>query len=115
MLFSCSMLPLGELRVNRLASVCSSRIYVGHNVQLAALAAYEPRWKTEEFPQARLPLQAIVLKIGSAEILVDSVGRELVVGLPIWDRRELECGIRDVRKDRRASGLHGLPFTPPMK
>src|SRR5882724_11711832 len=69
---------IGKLRVKRMASACSSRIYVGHNVQLAALAAYVTNLEDGRMPQALLHLQAIVVKIRSAEILVDSVCRECI-------------------------------------
>src|SRR6266853_2902059 len=105
---------IGKLRVKRMAPVCSSRVYVGHDVQLATLAPYVTELEDGRMPQALLHLQAIVVKIGSAEILVDSVCRKSSCGAyAIWIRREVESrACRDVRKDRRASGLHGLPVIP---
>src|SRR5580765_7330909 len=90
--------------IRKLGGELTVRVYVGHDVQLATLAPYVTDLEDGRMPQALLDLQAVVVKIRSAEILVDSVCREFGRGAyAIWIRRKVESrACRDVRKDRRA-------------
>src|SRR6266849_268462 len=84
-------------------------VYIGHYVQLATFAAYVTDLDGGGMAQALFHLEAVVVKIGSAEILVDGIRREFA-GAAVWIRGHIEGGARlDVREDRGASGLHLLP------
>src|SRR5882724_8388658 len=69
---------IGKLRIKWTAPVCSRGVYVGHDVQLATLAAYVTNSDDRGVAEALFHLQAIVKKIRCEEILVDRVCGECV-------------------------------------
>src|SRR6266849_570837 len=89
-------------------------VYIEHDVQLAPLAAHVTDLDDGGMAQALLHLETIVVKIRSAEILVDGIRGEFRGGADaICIGREVEGGARrDVREDRGPSSLHRLPIIP---
>src|SRR5882757_916370 len=98
---------------------CIGCIYIGHNIQLAAFAAYIAELDDRCIAQALFHLETIAVKIRSAEILVDSIRRE-GIRAAVWVCRRVEgsaglyvrknracCVGSAVRADR--NGLNCLP------
>src|SRR6266404_95050 len=101
-----------KLREKRPDSTCAGWVYIGHYVQLASFAAYVADLDDRRVPQALFDLQAIVVKIRRAEILVHGIRGENVAAT-VWICGHVECSARlDVGKDRGASRLRALPVIP---
>src|ERR1700681_4561059 len=84
-------------------------VYIGHDVQLATLGTYVTDLDDGGMTQALFHLEAVAVKIGSAEILVNGIRGEFAAAA-VRVCGHIEGSARlDVREDRSASGLHLLP------
>src|SRR6266404_3839703 len=100
---------VGELSGERADSVCVGRVDIEHDIQLASFAAYVAELDDRRVAQALFHLETIVVKIRSAEILVDGICRESA-GAAVWIRRGVESGARrHIAENRGSSRLHALP------
>src|SRR5258708_38694373 len=68
-----------ELRVQRMRTGRISRVYVGHDIQLASLAPHVADLEYGGMPQAFFHLPAVVEEIRRAEILVYRIRRESAI------------------------------------
>src|SRR5437868_6000499 len=84
---------VGELPGERADSVCVGWIDIEHDIQLASFAAYVAELNDRCVAQALFHLETIVVKIRSAEILVDGI-RGKCAGAAVWIRRCVESGAR---------------------
>jgi len=113
---SCRMFAaLGRGSTSLPPPVFSSRIMLGHNVQLAALAAYVPSWDKKTEDAQLCSTCRLYWKNRECEILLTAYAANLLWGYAIWISREVESrGISDVRKDRALRPARPCQFSPPM-
>src|SRR5713226_9634540 len=90
--------------IRELQGELAVRVYIGHDVQLATLAAYVAELDDRRMAQALFHLETIVVKIRSAEILVDRVRRECAVAT-VRICRHVERSARRHVRENRAWGL----------
>src|SRR5882762_261431 len=95
--------------IRELSSELTVRVDIGHDVQFPPLAAHITDLHDRGVAETLFHLQAVVEKVGRAEVLVYRVRREYAATAVRICRHIERSARRYVREDGRASGLHSLP------